>query len=108
MRRAEGTETGTVFLLFCIGTSVRADHFRLRIYSRLFFVGDFIGNCHFVGARATTAFNRLEPITAPRPERPAALPWLLMIQETSASFSPAGRCRSRGNLILGHQVSSVS
>jgi hypothetical protein len=41
--------------------------------------------------RVTTALTRLEPITAPRPERAAIRPWSLSTPPISESFSAAGR-----------------
>ena len=39
---------------------------------------------------STTALRRLEPITAPRPERAAILPLSVQMPDMSESFSPAG------------------
>ncbi len=40
--------------------------------------------------RTATALSFFEPMTAPRPERPAAEPLCVIIAEMSESFSPAG------------------
>ncbi|MBA7610836.1 hypothetical protein ES703_18050 [subsurface metagenome] len=66
----------------------------LEICSKYF----FLAACNLdLWARGTTccpptaiALSFLEPITAPRPERPAALPLLLIMHEIRLSFSPEG------------------